>query len=273
MKRTGYGIGYQALALLLCYVLSPLALWAQAGGAAPTAGQITALIPAVTRNANPAKVKEDVRWNDLIKTENSGRARIGLTDGSILSVGSNSQLKITQHDATAQQTQVELDYGKLRSRVVAITKPGGKYEVHTPNAVAGVIGTDFSVFYNPSTGVTTVMVYSGTVVVTGLGALAGQQATVQAGQMLQVTKNGLGTPQTTPPGEQQASIAETTTEAPGAAAAAGSHFLRNLLIGLGVAVASVAIGITTTGDKGGTQNPGCGPSCDAPTPNPNAPAK
>lgn len=269
MRSTGYGVGYRALALLLCLLLSPLQVFAQAGGAAQTAGQITALIPAATRNATPAKVKDDVRWNDLIKTEKSGRARIGLTDGSILSVGSNSQLKVTQHDANSQQTQVELDYGKLRNRVVAITKPGGKYEVKTPNAVAGVIGTDFSIFYNPETGVTSVIVYSGTVVVTGLGALAGQQATVQAGQMLEITKNGIGTPQTTPPGVQQASIAETTTEAGGAAAGAGSHFVRNLLIGLGVAVASVVIGVTTTGNKGG-QSQGCGPSCDAPSPAPPA---
>lgn len=247
MRRTSHGIGCQALALLLCYLLSPLALFAQ--GSAQTAGQITALIPAATRNATPAKVKDDVQWNDLIKTEKSGRARIGLTDGSILSVGSNSQMKVTQHDASSQQTQVELDYGKLRNRVVAITKPGGKYEVRTPNAVAGVIGTDFSIFYNPETGVTSVMVYSGTVIVTGLGALAGQQATVQAGQMLEITKNGIGTPQTTPPSVQQASISDTTTEGGGAAAAGGSHFLRNLLIGLGVAVASVAIGVTTTGAK------------------------
>lgn len=265
MGRTRRGFGSQVLALALCYVLSPLSLFAQAGG--QTAGQITALIPTATRNSTPAKVKDDVRWNDLIQTEKSGRARIGLTDGSILSVGSNSQLKIAQHDASSQQTQVELDYGKLRSRVVAITKPGGKYQVRTPNAVAGVVGTDFVIFFNPETGVTTVIVYSGTVVVTGLGALAGQQATVQAGQMLEVSKDGMGTPQTTPPGTQQASISDTTTEGGGGTTAGGSHLLRNLLIGLGVAVASVAIGITTTGDKGGSSQQSC-PTCDSPKPSP-----
>ena len=266
MKRTGYGIGYQVLALLLCYLLSPLTMFAQ-GGAAQTAGQITALIPTATRNTTPAKVKDDVHWNDLIKTEKSGRARIGLTDGSILSVGSNSELKVTQHDANSQQTQIELDYGKLRNRVVAITKPGGKYEVKTPNAVAGVIGTDFSMFYNPDTGETSVIVYSGTVIVTGLGALAGQQATVQAGQMVTVGKNGIGTPQSTPPGTQQASISDTTTEGGTTAAAGGSHLLRNILIGLGVAVASVAIGITTTGSNGSSSQ-GCtgSPSCGAQQP-------
>ncbi|HVP44046.1 MAG TPA: FecR family protein [Terriglobales bacterium] len=247
MKRTSPGIVMKALALFLCYLLSPLHVFAQAGGSAQPAGQITSLIPIASRNNTPAKFKDDVHWNDLIQTEKSGRARIGLTDGSILSVGSNSQLKITQHDASVQQTQVELDYGKLRSRVVAITKPDGKYEVRTPNAVAGVIGTDFSIFFNPETKVSTVVVYSGTVVVSGLGAAAGQQATLQAGQMLEVSSHGVGSPQTTPPVVQQASISDTTTENTSAAGSGGSHLLRNLLIGLGVAVASVAIGVTVGG--------------------------
>lgn len=247
---TGHSICYQALALILCYLLSPLSTFAvpqgAPGGSAQPAGQITALIPTASRNGAPAKVKDDVHWNDLIKTERSGRARIGLTDGSILSVGSNSELKIVQHDANSQQTQLELNYGKLRSRVVAITKPGGKFEVKTPNAVAGVVGTDYDIQYNPSTGVTTVIVYSGTVVVTGFG----QQVIVQAGQMVQITQNGIGTPQPTPPGMQQESISDTTTEGGGGGGAGGSHFLRNLLIGLGVAIASVAIGVGTTGSHG-----------------------
>ncbi len=243
MKWTGRGTGFQLLALFLCYVLSPLPMFAQAGASPPAAGQITSLIPVASLNNTPAKFKDDVHWNDLVQTEKGGRARIGLSDGSILSVGSNSQFKITQHDPNAQQTRVEVEYGKLRNRVVAITKPGGKYEVRTPNAVAGVVGTDFMVFFNPETRVTTVVVYSGSVVVTGLGAAAGRQVTVPAGQMLEVSKNGVGTPQTTPQSVQQASISDTTTEG-NAAAAGNSHLLRNLLIGLGVAVASVAIGVT-----------------------------
>ncbi len=252
MRPTGHGRGYQLLALLLCYLLSPLHVFAQAGGA--QAGQITSLIPAATRNNAPAKYKDDVHWNDVIQTEKAGRARIGLTDGSILSVGSNSQLKITEHDPEIQQTQVDLAYGKLRNRVVAITKAGGKYEVHTPNAVASVVGTDFLVSFSPATGATTVVVYSGTVVVNGVGAVAGQQVTIQAGQMVEVSKASMGTPQSTPAAVQLASISDTTTEG-GTAAASNSHFLRNLLIGLGVAVASVAIGVTAGGSSGASSAP------------------
>ncbi len=258
MKRPiGHSAWKQILAVFLCYLLSPLSIYAipqGGGGAAQVAGQITALKPNATRNGAPAKMKDDVRWSDVVKTDSAGRVRIGLGDGSILSVGSNSELKVVQHDANSQQTQLELNYGKLRSRVVSITKPGGKFEVKTPNAVAGVVGTDWTIMYNPQTGVTSIIVYSGTIMVTGLN---GQQVTVQAGQTVQVTKDGkIGQPQNTPPDLQQESIADTTAEggAAGAAAGGGSHFLRNLLIGLGVAVASVAIGIGTTGNKGSPTN-------------------
>ncbi len=249
MTLRAYARGHQALALLLCFLLSSLSVFAEAGAAAQSAGQITSLIPAASRNNAPVKYKDDIRTNDVIQTEKAGRARIGLTDGSILSIGSNSQLKITQHDAETQQTQIELDYGKLRNRVVAITKPDGRYEVHTPNAVASVVGTDFLVGFNPATGATTVVVYSGTVVVNGVGAVAGQKVTIQAGQMVEVSKTTVGMPQSTPAAMQQASISDTTTES-GTAAASNSHFLRNLLIGLGVAVASVTIGLTAGGSSG-----------------------
>ncbi len=206
MTSLRYRMLQRALALFLCYLLSPLSL--AVPQAAQAAGQITALIPTASRNGAAAKLKDDVHWGDVVKTERSGRARVTLTDGSILSVGSNSELKIVQHDATAQQTQLELNYGKVRNRVVALTKPGAKYQVKTPNAVAGVVGTDFHISYNPQTGVTTINVYSGTVVVTGFG----QTITVQAGQMVTVTQNGITPPQPMPPGVQQEDINDTTVE-------------------------------------------------------------
>ena len=151
------------LAALLCLLLAVSPLW---GEPAPdqTAGSVKAMIPDATRNAKPLTVNETLQWNDLLQTNAKGRVRAGLTDGSILSLGSNSQLRVVQHDATAQQTTLDLDYGKLRNQVVKITQPGGKYEVRTPNAVIGVIGTYFYVAY--VNGRTTIICYEGTLSVT-----------------------------------------------------------------------------------------------------------
>ena len=128
------------------------------------AGQINALIPAATKNEQATKAKDELDWNDLLKTAASGRVRAGLDDGSILSVGSNSELRVLQHDAASQQTSLEMNAGRLRSKVVKITQPNGKFEVHTPNAVIGVIGTDFYVEYGNNK--TTVICYTGVVTVT-----------------------------------------------------------------------------------------------------------
>jgi len=147
----------------LSLLLMALPLWAGPAGD-QTAGEVKALIPNASRNAQPLAVKDSLQWNDLLQTNAKGRLRAGLTDGSILSLGSNSQLKVVQHDASSQQTSIDLNYGKLRNQVVKITQPGGKYEVTTPNAVIGVIGTDFYVAY--ANGRTTVLCYEGTLSVT-----------------------------------------------------------------------------------------------------------
>jgi hypothetical protein len=128
-----------------------------------------------------ASAKSVVDWQDLVNTQINGRARIALDDGSVLNVGSNSSMHVVKHDAGAQQTELELTYGKLRSQAQKIAKPDGKFEVHTPAGVAGVVGTDFYVAYDNST--MNVIVFEGLVRVCNL---AGVCVVVKAGQMSSV---------------------------------------------------------------------------------------
>ena len=190
------------LAALLCLLMVSLPVWAEPAGD-QTAGSVKAMIPAATRNAQPLAVNESLQWNDLLQTNTKGRVRAGLTDGSILSLGSNSQLRVVQHDAAAQQTTLDLNYGKLRNQVVKITQQGGKYEVRTPNAVIGVIGTYFYVAY--ANGRTTIICYEGTLAVTpGPGAKVvdsnnsstGSEQPIQvvAGQVVVIGMKPVGAP-------------------------------------------------------------------------------
>jgi hypothetical protein len=242
---------HRAFSVFLCLLMSAL----PAISADQQAGQINALIPAATRNAQAAKAKDALQWNDLLKTEQAGRMRASLTDGSILSLGSNSELRVVQHDATSQQTSLEVGYGKLRSRVVKVTQPNGKFEVKTPNAVIGVIGTDFFVGYEPNK--TTVICYTGVVTVTPIGNAkivknsgdnSENNITLNAGQMVVISDTippaGFQ-PEPAPQSIVQASMTDTNVpDAPPAVAKASSHLVRNVILGVGVAAAGWAIGYT-----------------------------
>ncbi len=258
------------IAALLCLLLSPLPALC-AGG--QTAGQISALIPSATRNAKPAQVKEDLEWNDLLKTEQKGRLRAGLTDGSILSLGSNSELRVVQHDAASQQTSLEMNFGKVRSKVVKVTQPGGKFEMKTANAVIGVIGTDFFVGYENNK--TTVICYTGKVsvapignakIVNNSGESTQDQIMVNAGQMVVISSEippGGFQPQTTPADVQRAS-AEDTSVPDALPPIHHAHLVRDIIIGVGVAAAGWAVAVTQLNTSTPAPRPqGC--------PNPNNP--
>ncbi len=115
------------------------------------AGSITALLPTahVVRgvgrklSTTVAKKGEELYWNDLVKTDRGGRARITLEDQSILSLGSQAELRIVKQDVHTQQTALQLAYGRLRAEVTTVTRQGGSFQLRTPTAVAGVIGTVF----------------------------------------------------------------------------------------------------------------------------------
>jgi hypothetical protein len=163
----------------------------QAG--AQRAGEISRVIPDVTVNRGGknliAAANFEVDWQDQINTLNNARARVGLDDGSVLNVGSDSLMRVVKHDAGAQQTELDLAYGKLRSRAQKIANPNGKYEVRTPAGVAGVVGTDFYVDY--AVDLMNVVVFSGVVRVCNL---AGVCQLVKAGEMTSVRKNDKSAP-------------------------------------------------------------------------------
>jgi hypothetical protein len=155
---------------------------------AQRAGQISRAIPevAIARGTQqlPAIVKTLVDWGDVVRTGEGGRARVALDDGSVLNVGSSSTLTVTQHNAAAQQTQIELTYGRVRSQVVKQAKPNAKFEIHTGVGVAGVVGTDF--FLGFMNGLFQIIVYEGHVKFCNLDGLcvdvlAGQIATIRDG--------------------------------------------------------------------------------------------
>ena len=242
--------GQRALAVVLASFVSALPLMASEPAPGPSerpaVGQITAVIPAAQRNDKVLKLKDEVDWNDLLRTDRAGRARLSLRDGSILSLGSYSEMKVVEHDPVGQRTEVQLNFGKLRSRVVAINQLGGRFELRTPLAVINVLGTDFFTQYDAPSNTFRVICYSGSVKVSGVGKLENKSETIHAGQMLEVSASNFGAPVATLNAVQQDSIAETATEGAGTMNA-DSHMLRNLLIGAAAAAAGVVVGLASSG--------------------------
>jgi hypothetical protein len=184
-------------ALLLSVTITvPSDLWAAPQTGGQRAGEVARVIPAVsiargTKSLN-ASAKTIVNWQDLVNTQASARARIALDDGSVVNVGSGSSFKVVKHDSGAQQTELELTYGKLRTQAQKIARPDGKFEVRTPAGVAGVVGTDFYLAYDNSTTTMTVVVFEGFVKVCNL---AGICVIVKAGQMTSVRSGDNSAPQ------------------------------------------------------------------------------
>jgi hypothetical protein len=115
----------------------------------PEAGKVTREVPkgTVERQGKviPLVVNDPVVWNDTVHTQDKGRLMITLVDGSVLSVGSRSEMKILKADPDTQQTDIELINGKVKADVQKVTKQGGHFEIHTKTAVIGVVGTELVV--------------------------------------------------------------------------------------------------------------------------------
>jgi hypothetical protein len=156
------------IALLICLLLAiPADVAAQAAQATPAqhAGKLTAVLPVVNvirgPQQTPASTAEAIYWGDVINTGHLARARVALDDGSVLSVGSDSNLTVTKHDGGAQQTELDLNYGRVRAKAVKQVKPDASFQIRTPTGVAGVVGTDFALDSEGDT--TRIVVYEGKV--------------------------------------------------------------------------------------------------------------
>lgn len=175
------------VAIVVAAMVVPPDVAYAAAAAAQHAGTISIILPKVelARGAQttPVKPPTPVYWGDVVSTAHMARARIKLDDGSVLNVGSDSSLTVVKHDASQQQTQINIAYGEVRSKVVHLTKPGAKFQERTPTGVAGVVGTDFDLAYIDT--ITRLVVFKGTVKFCNL---AGQCVMVGAGQMSTIRK-------------------------------------------------------------------------------------
>ena len=228
-----------------------------------SAGKISRMIPTVNvQRASKqmgAAAQTPVLWGDTLVSQQGGRARVTLEDNSILNLGSDSSLTILSHDASTQKTQIQLAYGRVRSNVVKIARAGGSFEVRTPSAVAGVVGTDFYIAHD--NGVTTVIVFEGAVRVCDL---AGNCVIVNAGEMTTVRQGQKPDPPTkAPPSSVMEAGHETDVTGGEAMNRAGPLHSRWVIFGLVMAAVLPAVLIPTlnNGSSSSSSSTCSGPYC------------
>jgi ferric-dicitrate binding protein FerR (iron transport regulator) len=173
------------------------------------AGKVTNMIPqgtvqhpAQTSQVN-LKVSDAVVWEDTVRTLGTGRVRIGLTDGSVLNVGVRSTMRIVKHDAQSQQTEIEMQLGKLRGQVVKLSKPGSSFQIKTQTAVIGVVGTILAL--DATANNTNVICIEGKVHVKNVDPKIPGEKTLGPGEQTNVSK---GQPPNTPVPASAAQVAD-----------------------------------------------------------------
>jgi len=103
----------------------------------------------VQRNARSiaATMGMPILLGDKLQTSRQSSLTVELTDGSQLLLSDTSSMVIDRTTTNTADSMVDLFKGKLRSIVNLVAGKQRAFEIHTPNAVASVRGTDFETEY------------------------------------------------------------------------------------------------------------------------------
>ncbi len=133
--------------------------------------------------------------NDRVTTSLNSKVSYAFDDGSTLSLGENAEVKISKHiydpEKDLRQTVIQVSLGAVR---FVVTKAKGKdsiFEVITPAGIAGVRGTEFTVFVDP-TGKTTFVGLEGQIETLALSPSGqpGIPQLVSRGQTVELSPSG-----------------------------------------------------------------------------------
>lgn len=164
---------------------------------AETIGKFADIRGDVTLEREKAKskpnVNDNVKTKDFVTTGNLSRARLLLTDDSLLNIGHNSKVEITEYllEKNKRQSIVSLRTGALHTKVEKFLDPDSKFEVRTPTAVAGARGTEWLTVVTDNPG-TTIYAISQSVSVFN-PAFPTQVVTVTAGNFTTVLAGAIPT--------------------------------------------------------------------------------
>jgi len=143
-RRTLSGKLSLLILTLFSLTLSQFALAQASAKVVLIKNQVT--VESSSKAASPISRGADIQVGDIIRTGKDARAIIRFNDGSVFTLGADTEMKITAFSSTEQQKKGAFEFVKGAFRIVtgAITKTESPdFTVHTPIGSIGVRGTDF----------------------------------------------------------------------------------------------------------------------------------
>jgi hypothetical protein len=156
-------------AILKLFLIMLMLAWTVPAWAAEI-GKVSALSGRadVTRGeagAEELKIDDGVMQTDVIRTKSDSRLVLTMSDGSRLTMAENTRLELKHYQVEGEPAGLlKVTRGRLRALVSKVfSSRSESFQVRTPTAVAGVMGTDFAVIVEAL--FTRVVVFKGIVMV------------------------------------------------------------------------------------------------------------
>ncbi|MGV8080482.1 MAG: FecR domain-containing protein [Syntrophales bacterium] len=189
-----------------------------------------------------------VQEGDVIRTGPNASVRMMLDDDTVITIDRNSRVMMKKFKlrGRTRSAKIYVESGKIVVDVKRFIGAGSTFDLESPTAVAGVIGTviEFSVVTGiDGVSMTTVTCLSGSAVVT----TAGGTVALAAGRTAVAVASDA-------PAMTMATTAAAAAGAAGGAAAATTIHAGTIMIGAAIAAAVVAAAVLVSGGGGGGGN-------------------
>ena len=256
IETNGISLSRQALALVLCGFLTQATFSAGQSYPAPeNAGAVIGVKAGATLNNQPLEKAEPLSRNAVLRTNRTGRVRIRLRGGEVLSLGGATELQVSRANPEAETAAVRVQAGQVRSEVGRFHKSEGSYEITTPQAQITSRGnSDF--YLDVASDRTRLIVYSGIVLVRPLHGTSNAPVDVAAGQTVVVNPGMVSRLELTAEDQEQDSIWQTsfpTDSLTQSNRPAPSHKKLYIILGAaGAAVGGIALAARGSSSKSST---------------------
>ena len=246
----------RALALVLCGLLTQATFSAGQSYPAPeNVGAVIGVKAGATVDNQPLEKAGSLSRNAVLRTNHTGRVRVRLRGGEVLSVGASTELQVSRANPEAETAAVQVQSGQVRSEVGRFHKSEGAYDVTTPQAhITSRGNSDF--YLDVASGHTRVIVYSGIVLVRPLHGPSTAPVDVAAGQTVVVDPGMVSRLELTAEDQEQDSMWQTSFPTDSLAQSnrpAPSHKKLYIILGAaGAAVGGIALAARGSSSKSST---------------------